>query len=163
MGAHRHHWIAPNLLPWTGAKLAARGGDNCTSPRGASMILSFSRSTSGPHRDGQDSLLLLVSGQRRIYYTDKVPDGLKIDQERGGAPEYLPVEHDPILNPAGSGVQWKVRTLNAGDACLIPCGWWHCVDSEAQSVAVAVEVVSGEGGHRPMQHSCSGTHFCTST
>ena len=37
----------------------------------------------------------------------------------------------------------KPITLNAGDACWIHRGWWHCVEAEAEGVAVQVEVVSG--------------------
>ena len=136
-------WISPKLLHCTGAELAARGSENTSEPRGASIILSFEWSTSGPHRDGEDSLLFAVSGQRHVYFAETVPDCLKIYQEKAGAPEFLSSDHDPILNSQGCGVQWEVHTLNAGDAFWIPHGWWHCVKSEEQSVAVPVEVVRG--------------------
>ena len=142
-------WIAPKLLQCTNAKPAARGSGDASMPRGASIILSFERSSSGPHRDGEDSLLFAVSGTRCIWYAESVPEHLNISQDKAGAPEYLSSEYDPSLHQ-GCCAQWEQHTLNAGDACWIPRGWWHCVDSEPQSLAVAVEVAHGSvRGTRP--------------
>jgi hypothetical protein len=120
--------------------------------RGGSVICTGKKeSSSGPHYDGSDSLLLAVSGRRTVWYAEPSShDTRERDREATGSEDattqFLPRELDPSLYPAEgmTGVRWHAPViLEAGDAVWIKAGWWHCVLSEANSVAVPLEVQTG--------------------
>lgn len=145
-------FLAPLLLPYTGAVPVGRSTDlkgRRDRKRGASIILSQGASSSGPHADDEDTLLLNVSGTRRVWYArpSDVHDSVrqKGSPSGKGAPLFLPPQFDPSCKPARKGVQWcaKPKVLEAGDAMWIKAGWFHCVESEDQGVAVPVEIQSG--------------------
>jgi hypothetical protein len=128
-----------------------------TQRRGAGVICTINTwSTSGPHRDESDSILLVACGQRTVYFAPSRPDDTadRDDTLTGaGGPPFLPARLDPCLHSTVgmTGVRWcsEPAVLECGDAMWIPRGWWHCVRSEAGSVAVPIEVekdsVSGAG------------------
>ena len=138
-------WLAPRLLHVTGARLTARGGLTASTRRGASIILTTSSSSSGPHSDAEDTLLLNVSGERRVWYARPQHASERLPRSGGdGAPVFLPAMCDPSLPLVQKGVEWcRPVTLRAGDAIWIPRGWWHCVASEMGGVAMPLEVVHG--------------------
>jgi hypothetical protein len=116
--------------------------------RGAGIICTVnSWSTSGPHRDATDSILLVANGRRTVYFAPSRPDDTA---ERDGiltvegGPSFLPAWLDPCLHSTAgmTGVRWRREpvVLECGDAMWIPRGWWHCVRSEADSVGVPLEV-----------------------
>jgi len=118
--------------------------------RGCSVICTGSeKSSSGPHRDATDSLLLAVSGRRTVWYAEFSNDGTRVRDKlftSPTGPEFLPSWFDPSLYPAEEmiGVRWRGPIiLEAGDAMWIKTGWWHCILSEANSVAVPLEVREG--------------------
>ena len=138
--------LAPRLLRATGALLARRAVRGSRARRGAGIILTASKSSSGPHADGEDTLLLNLSGSRQVWYAAPAAVGARVKrtQDRPGAPTFLPPAHDPTCNPPRRGVQWEAPvTLKAGDAMWIGAGWWHCVAAERGGVAVPLEVQSG--------------------
>jgi hypothetical protein len=115
--------------------------------RGGGIITTGNKkSSSGPHRDETDTLLLNVSLIRTVWYakpSDNDTTERDSSQDYNGAPSYLPSRLDPSLHPTSnmSGVRWSPPvTLNAGDAMWIRRGWWHCIASEAGAVAVPLEV-----------------------
>lgn len=141
-------WIAPALLRQIGEEsLGSRGIEGRRARRGASIILTSAPSSSGPHKDESDTLLFNVSGTRRVWFAPPaaVSDGVPRLQERSGQPVFLPPACDPACQAVPpERVKWaKPVELNAGDAIWIQEGWWHCIGSEAQGVAVAVEVKRG--------------------
>ena len=116
--------------------------------RGAGIICTVNTwSTSGPHRDATDSILLVANGRRTVYFapsrTDDTAERDGILTVEGGPP-FLPARLDPCLHSTAgmTGVRWcrEPVVLECGDAMWIPRGWWHCVRSEADSVAVPLEV-----------------------
>ena len=118
--------------------------------RGGSVICTENVwSSSGPHRDGTDTLLLVVSGRRTVWYAPTSKDDI-LDRDAvltfTNGPPFLPSRLDPSLHATSEmeGVRWcsEPVTLEAGDAMWIRRGWWHCVRSEADSVAVPIEVHS---------------------
>ena len=143
-------WIAPKLLRITRAQLAARGTGT---QRGASVILTSSVSSSGPHKDGEDTLLLNVTGERQVWFAPPADVSSRIPrtQVHPGASTFLDSMYDPVAHPMQHGVKWHgPLRLHAGDAIFISRGWWHCIGSEAGGVAVPVEVVHGSiSGYAP--------------
>lgn len=141
-------WLAPQLLRTTSAVLTARGVGR-RGARGASIILTACASSSGPHADGEDTLLLNVSGVRSVWYArpDHADARLTREQDGDGAPVFLPAVCDPSLPHSSSvqkGIAWRGPIeLRAGDAIWIRRGWWHCVASEAKGVAIPLEIVRG--------------------
>lgn len=148
-------WLAPKLARDWMSNLARRNGRS--RPRGASFILTTSTSSSGPHKDSEDTLLLNLSGERRVWFASpaEVDEQVPRSKYRAGAPTFLLPHHDPTCNPTSrmvrEGVRWREPvTLAAGDAIWIRRGWWHCVQAEVGGVAIPVEVVSGSlGGDAP--------------
>ena len=139
-------WLAPKLAHRFGQSLAARSSSSSVAPRGASVILASAPSSSGPHRDGEDTLLLNLSGTRRVWFAppSHVSPRVPRHQARPGAPVFLPDDFDPTVHVPKKGVRWHgPLKLFAGDAIWIRRGWWHCISSEAESVAVPIEVVHG--------------------
>ena len=154
----------PGMLQWLGPAFVDRFGGACTGRRGApklprrgaSIILTWeARSSSGPRCDAEDTLLFVVSGVRRLWVAapSDVQDRIPRHQEAGGAPVFLASAFDPVLNCASEmvGVCWHgPLTLHAGSAIWIERGWWHCVASRAEDVAVVVEIKHGcVHGHAP--------------
>ena len=173
--------LAPQLASAFGANIAPRGGrgqrdhvaearraprrarvdsaapakhKKASQSRGGSIITTGStkKSSSGPHKDDTDSLLLCVSGDRMVWYA-KPRVGKDTSKRDGdyklGAPVYLPSQFDPsahsvsdIAKMTGAPRWCPPVTLTAGDAIWIKNGWWHCIVSEPDSVAVAIEVES---------------------
>ena len=143
-------FLAPSLLTRTGAVPVGRSTDlkgRRKRKRGADIILSQVASSSGPHADGEDTLLFNVSGTRRVWYARPSHVSARVQRSKSGkgAPTLLPPQYDPSCNPEQKGVQWcaKPIVLEAGDAVWIKAGWFHCITSEAKGVAVPVEVRSG--------------------
>ena len=142
------HCIAPQFLTMFHDGLAMRRSAPDAAPRGAGVILADAVSSSSPHRDGEDSLLLAVSGQRLVWFCP--PSGVDakvpVTQPAASGPVYLPCAYDPSKHPPASmvGVQWREPiVLQAGDAVWIQRGWWHCIEADAGSVGLPVEVVHG--------------------
>jgi hypothetical protein len=116
--------------------------------RGAAVICTLNTwSSSGPHRDASCTILLVVHGQRTVYFAPSSGDDTAERDDTltiAGGPPFLPASLDPTLHPSAEmkGVRWcsEPVTLECGDAMWIPRGWWHCVRSEADSVAVPIEV-----------------------
>ena len=139
-------WLAPQLARTCAHMLTRASSDQARGPRGASIILNGeAESSSGPHKDSEPTLLLAVSGARRVWcaapddVTERVQ--LRATQARLGAPTFLPPEYDPTCNAPRAGVRWcEPITLKAGYAMWIPAGWWHCVLSAPHAVAVPCEI-----------------------
>jgi hypothetical protein len=157
-------WLAPQLLQRFAHLLTRRTSASGTGPRGASIILNGEvASSSGPHKDCEATLILAVSGARRVWYAS--PDDvlqrvqLRASQAHLGAPTFLPNEYDPTCNPSRAGVKWcEPVTLEAGSAMWIPAGWWHCVLASPNAVAVPCEIVSEA---LPTQKPCVLTGMST--
>lgn len=142
-------WLAPKLLRACAHALTRATSGQARGPRGASIILNGeAESSSGPHKDSEPTLLLAVSGARRVWcaapsdVTQRVQ--LRATQARLGAPTFLPLEYDPSCNAPRAGVCWhEPITLEAGCAMWIPAGWWHCVLAAPHAVAVPCEIAPG--------------------
>lgn len=142
-------WVAPTLLQKFAPLLTRRTSPRILGPRGASVILNGeAESSSGPHKDCEPTLLLAVSGGRKVWHaapcdvSERVQ--LRTSQAHLGASTFLPDEYDPTCNPPRAGVDWcGPVVLEAGSAMWIPAGWWHCVLASPHAVAVPCEVVSG--------------------
>ena len=137
-------WVAPALATTIEPKLARRSA-SARGRRGASIIFTTAISSSGPHKDDEDTLLLSVSGERRVWFAaprDVDERVLKrTTQKRLGAPVYLPAEFDPSCNPPRDGVRWREPVLlMAGDAMWLPRGCWHCVSAPPGAVAMPLEI-----------------------
>jgi len=139
--------------------------------QGGSVICTGQKeSSSGPHRDGTDSLLLAVSGRRKVWYAaPRSDDTTDRDREATGredsTTQFLPRMLDPSLYPAEemTGVRWHAPIiLEAGDAVWIKAGWWHCILSEANSVAVPLEVKSEVCGTTGGSAPCVWRHVAPS-
>jgi hypothetical protein len=61
-------FLAPQLASAFGHKFAPRKVDGERCSRGGSIITTGMESSSGPHKDETDSLLLCVSGVRMVWY-----------------------------------------------------------------------------------------------
>ena len=144
-------WLAPQLAQKCAHILTRASSAQARGPRGASIILNgMAESSSGPHKDSEPTLLLAVSGTRRVWYAapDDVTERVQLratkSQARLGAPTFLPPEYDPTHNAPRAGVRWcEPVTLEAGCAIWIPAGWWHCVLAAPHAVAVPCEIVAG--------------------
>jgi hypothetical protein len=111
--------------------------------RSASVIVTTKASTSGPHKDSAPSLLLAVSGRRTVWWASPDAGPKNYKHATNGASTHLPDEYDPSFNEPKKGITWSGPViLEAGDAIWIQAGWWHCVLSEADGVAVTIEVQS---------------------
>ena len=153
--------IAPQLEELTGAEFVGRAASKGREPRGASIILTTSKSSSGPHADGEDTMLLNVSGERRVWYAPAgaLSRGTKPSSGMKGQPMFLPPDCDPTCNDVVSGVKWEEPvTLQAGDAMWLGRGWWHCVQAEPEGVAISIETKSGSvrgDAPRVFEHAAS--------
>jgi hypothetical protein len=142
--------LAPLLEKETGTVLASRGSDRGRERSGASVILSLAKGSSGAHKDGTDTLLLNVSGQREVWFAppEAVTVAFKfLNGGNGQGPIFLPNTCDPtrstLAQCAAAGAPWcPPVNLEAGDAIWIKAGWWHCIASQAGGVAVPVEIQS---------------------
>jgi hypothetical protein len=147
-------YLAPAIFATTGTTLAVRGNDP-TTRRGASLILTTERSSSDPHYDQQDTLALCLSGRRYVWVAPPAAAHPKTGPSReydtkGGA-VFLPDTCDPSLHSHASclksGIEWsEMVVLEAGDAIYIQRWWWHCFLAEAGGVAIPIEIVSKEIG-----------------
>jgi hypothetical protein len=144
-------WLAPQLARKCTGMLTRASSGQARGPRSASVIVNgATESSSGPHKDSEPTLLLAVSGTRRVWYaapnavTERVQRRAAQSQARLGAPTLLPPEYDPTCNAPRAGVRWcEPVTLQAGRAIWIPAGWWHCVLAAPHAVAVPCEIVAG--------------------
>ena len=142
---------APRLIHSTGVSLVGRQSSGGAGPRGASVILTTADSSSGPHADDTDSLLLNVSGTRSVWFAkpSAVKQDVMLRAKKHGGSVFLPSEHDPVLNPPRRGVEWEgPLVLGTGDAIRIARGWWHCVGSELEGVAVVLEIAHDSSLHK---------------
>jgi hypothetical protein len=107
IGVHADHvpamlaWLAPQLAQKCAHILTRASSAQARGPRGASIILNgMAESSSGPHKDSEPTLLLAVSGTRRVWYAapDDVTERVQLratkSQARLGAPTFLPPEYD---------------------------------------------------------------------
>ena len=127
--------------------------------RGGSIITTGNqKSSSGPHRDATDTLLLCVSGDRTVWFAkpDESNDTTDrdLDMVYAGSPAFLPRLFDPstpLASKKKGAPRWaQPVTLTTGDAMWIKSGWWHCIVSEPDAVAVAIEVeIEMVGGATP--------------
>ena len=142
-------WLAPQLAHKCAGMLMRTSSGQGRGPRGASIIVNgAAESSSGPHKDTEPTLLLAVSGARRVWcaapndVTERAQ--LRATQAHLGAPTFLPPEYDPTCNAPHAGVRWhEPISLEAGCAIWIPAGWWHCVLAAPHAVAVACEIRLG--------------------
>jgi hypothetical protein len=109
--------------------------------RSAGVIISTKESSSGPHKDTEPSLVLSVSGSRKVWWASPAAGPKNYKPATNGASTHLPDEYDPSFNEPKKGITWSGPViLEAGDAIWIHEGWWHCILSEADGVAVTIEV-----------------------
>ena len=91
----------------------------------------------------------MVSGDRTVWIAHPEEDVSLAAYEAGaylGATTFLPEAYDPSCNGyrPKKGVRWRKPVhLEAGDAIWIKAGWWHCILSEADGVAVPIDVKLG--------------------
>ena len=116
-------WVAPGLLECTGVALA-RKPTRCTTPprhRGAMAFVSLLATDSTVHCDTDDGLLLVVCGTREVSWAE--PSSATADgcMEGGDGVRYC--DQRIAWPPIGA----SKMTLHAGDALLLPRGWWHRV------------------------------------
>ena len=109
----------------------------------AIMLLSKLRSRSGAHRDTTTTLLMVGSGSKTVIFAS--PKAL------GQHPCEMQGEHrlkvDPLegSEPVESSI-WTKWVLKPGDAVLLPAMWWHSIESQADTIALSVEVSTSNEG-----------------
>ena len=144
-------FLAGPLMRMSTAVLTPRGNGNNKQRWGASVILTTGGSSSDPHVDGTDTLLLNVAGTRHVWVA--APDAVKASAKRSSVSAgttYLSSATDPSIHSlaqcAAKGVQWLPPvTLRAGDAIFIKAGWWHCILSATGGVAIPIEITMDWG------------------
>ena len=132
-------WIAPGFLEKTAVSVARKTTRAVEPPRSASALVfvSTTATDSATHCDTDDGLLLVVCGERTVTWAPPRTVTPAVDRDCGDGVRY-PCE-DTAWPPAGS----TTVVLRAGDAVLLPRGWWHRVSGAPGSVGVSVDVVSG--------------------
>ena len=98
---------------------------------------------SAVHYDQPTSVLLLVAGSKTVYIASPNTrfaksevtgaSGARLKDNSASAPH-------PTWPEKQSGGEWRCIELVAGDALLLPSGWWHQVASTAGTVALSVPV-----------------------
>ena len=101
-------------------------------PRGASVQLWMSpqATTAALHFDGDDNLLCVLRGRKRVALVAPA-DAARLQPP----PEGHHCECD-VWRGAPLGVRADVVDVVAGDVLAIPRGWWHSVQSDPGTVAL---------------------------
>ena len=108
------------------------------SPRETSALtfVSLNATDSAVHCDSDDGLLLVVCGERVVSWAPPAAVTPAVDMDSGDGVRYA--QENTAWPPLGA----TTVTLRAGDAVLLPRGWWHRVTGSPGSVGISLDVVT---------------------